>query len=169
MRCDPAADQGWTGSSSCARAYRRQAPLHPDARKLQRARELYEKQEISVAESMALTGFASRYSFYKYVIHAEADALSIDKKGKRPKKTEGRENEGREKKEKRCISRSFPHEIAVLWARSLFFSSWNFALRSLLFSKGNRRESILWGERKGCVRNVRKIEHARQAMGPLRC
>ena len=40
--------------------------LHPDARKLQRARELYEKQEMSVAESMALTGFASRYSFYEF-------------------------------------------------------------------------------------------------------
>jgi DNA invertase Pin-like site-specific DNA recombinase len=37
--------------------------LHFDARKLQRARELYEKKEMSVAESMALTGFASRYSF----------------------------------------------------------------------------------------------------------
>jgi DNA invertase Pin-like site-specific DNA recombinase len=36
--------------------------LHLDARKLQRARELYEKQEMSVAEIMALTGFASRYS-----------------------------------------------------------------------------------------------------------
>ncbi len=51
---------------------------------------------MSVAEIMALTGFASRYSFYKYVVHAGADALSTDKKGKRPKKTEGRGNEGRE-------------------------------------------------------------------------
>src|SRR5579864_5665352 len=42
--------------------------LQPDTRKLQRARELYEKQEMSVAEIMALTGFASRYSFYKYVV-----------------------------------------------------------------------------------------------------
>ncbi len=58
--------------------------LHPDARKLQRARELYEKKEMSVAEIMALTGFASRYSFYKYVVHAGAGALSTDKKGKRP-------------------------------------------------------------------------------------
>ncbi len=57
--------------------------LHPDARKLQRARELYEKKEMSVAESMALTGFASRYSFYKYVVHAGSDALSTDKKGKK--------------------------------------------------------------------------------------
>src|SRR6202140_5139583 len=65
--------------------------LHLDARKLQRARELYEKQEMSVAEIMALTGFASRYSFYKYVVHAESDAHSTDRKGKRPKKTEGRE------------------------------------------------------------------------------
>src|SRR5207302_4274169 len=48
--------------------------LHPDARKLQWARELYEKKEMSVAEIMALTGFASRYSFYKYVVHAGADA-----------------------------------------------------------------------------------------------
>ena len=61
-------------------------------------KELYEKKEMSVAEIMALTGFASRYSFYKYVVHAGSDALSTDKKGKRPKKTEGRENEGREKK-----------------------------------------------------------------------
>ena len=72
--------------------------LHPDARKLQRARELYEKKEMSVAEIMALTGFASRYSFYKYVVHAESDAHSTDRKGKRPKKTEGRKNEDREKK-----------------------------------------------------------------------
>ena len=72
--------------------------LHLDARKLQRARELYEKKEMSVAEIMALTGFVSRYSFYKYVVHAGADALSTDKKGKRPKKTEGRKNEGREKR-----------------------------------------------------------------------
>src|SRR6266699_106023 len=28
-RCDPAADQGWTGSSSCARAHRRQARPTP--------------------------------------------------------------------------------------------------------------------------------------------
>ena len=97
-RCDPAADQGWTGSSSCARAHRRQVPLHPDARKLQRARELYEKKEMSVAEIMTLTGFASRYSFYKYVVHEGSDALSTDKKGKRPNKTEGRDDEGREKK-----------------------------------------------------------------------
>jgi transcriptional regulator GlxA family with amidase domain len=72
--------------------------LHLDARKLQQARELYEKKEMSVAEIMALTGFASRYSFYKYVVHKGSDALSTDKKGKRPKKTERRENEGREKK-----------------------------------------------------------------------
>ena len=72
--------------------------LHPDARKLQRARELYEKKEMSVAEIIALTGFASRYSFYKYVVHAGSDALSTDKKGKRPKKTEGCKNEGREKR-----------------------------------------------------------------------
>jgi len=73
-------------------------PYTPLARKLQRARELYEKKEMSVAEIMALTGFASRYSFYKYVVHAGSDALSTDRKGKRPKKTEGYENEGREKK-----------------------------------------------------------------------
>ena len=72
--------------------------LHLDARKLQQARELYEKKEMSVAEIMALTGFASRYSFYKYVVNAGSDARSTDKKGKRPNKTEGRENEGREKK-----------------------------------------------------------------------
>src|SRR5438132_13602078 len=72
--------------------------LHPDARKLQRARELYEKKEMSVAESMALTGFASRYSFYKYVVHAGSDALSTDKKEKRQNKTKRRENEDREKK-----------------------------------------------------------------------
>ena len=71
--------------------------LHLDARKLQRARELYEKQEMSVAEIMALTGFASRYSFYKYVVHAGSDALSTDKKGKRPKTTEEGKNEGSEK------------------------------------------------------------------------
>ena len=53
---------------------------------------------MSVAEIMTLTGFASRYSFYKYVVHAGSDALSTDKKGKRPTKTEGRENEGRKKK-----------------------------------------------------------------------
>jgi len=73
-------------------------PLHPDARKLQRARELYEKKEMSVAEIMVPTGFASRYSFYKYVVHAGADTLSAGKKGKRPNKTERRENEGREKR-----------------------------------------------------------------------
>ena len=72
--------------------------LHTDARKLQPARELYEKQEMSVAESMALTGFASRYSFYKYVVHAGLDGLSTDTKGKRPKTTEGGKNEGREKR-----------------------------------------------------------------------
>ena len=53
---------------------------------------------MSVAEIMALTGFASRYSFYKYVVHAGSDALSTDKKGTRPKKTEGCKNEGRAKR-----------------------------------------------------------------------
>ena len=53
---------------------------------------------MSVAEIMTLTGFASRYSFYKYVVHAGSDALSTDQKGRRPKKTEGGKNEGREKK-----------------------------------------------------------------------
>ena len=72
--------------------------LHLDARKLQRARELYEMKEMSVAEIMALTGFASRYSFYKYVVHAGSDALSTDKKEKRQNKTKRRENEDREKK-----------------------------------------------------------------------
>jgi len=53
---------------------------------------------MSVAEIMALTGFASRYSFYKYVVHAGSDALSTDKQGKRPKTSEGDKNEGREKR-----------------------------------------------------------------------
>jgi hypothetical protein len=53
------------------------------------------KKEMSVAEIMALTGFASRYSFYKYVVHAGSDAL---KARHEEKKTEGRENESREKR-----------------------------------------------------------------------
>jgi DNA invertase Pin-like site-specific DNA recombinase len=42
----------------------------PSAR-LSRARELYEGREHSVAEIMALTGFKSRSTFYKYVVNAE--------------------------------------------------------------------------------------------------
>src|SRR5947208_12111677 len=57
--------------------------LRLDARKLQRARELYEKKEMSVVEIMALTGFASRYSFYKYVVHAGSDALKARQEEKK--------------------------------------------------------------------------------------
>lgn len=39
--------------------------------RLTRARELYEGREHSVAEIMALTGFKSRSTFYKYVVHTE--------------------------------------------------------------------------------------------------
>ena len=42
--------------------------------------------------AVALTGFASRDSFYKYVIHAGADARSTNKKRKRPEKTEERDH-----------------------------------------------------------------------------
>jgi len=53
---------------------------------------------MSVAEIMALTGFASRYSFYKYVVHAGSDALKARQKGKRLNEPEGSENKGREKR-----------------------------------------------------------------------
>jgi DNA invertase Pin-like site-specific DNA recombinase len=39
--------------------------------RLTRARELYEGREHSVTEIMALTGFKSRSTFYKYVVHGE--------------------------------------------------------------------------------------------------
>ena len=39
--------------------------------RLERAKELYAAQQNSIAEIMALTGFKSRMTFYKYVANAE--------------------------------------------------------------------------------------------------
>jgi DNA invertase Pin-like site-specific DNA recombinase len=43
--------------------------LHPA--QLQRAKELYAAKQNSIAEIMQLTGFKSRNTFYKYVVHGE--------------------------------------------------------------------------------------------------
>jgi transcriptional regulator GlxA family with amidase domain len=43
--------------------------LRPE--QLDRAKQLYTAQQNSIAEIMALTGFKSRATFYKYVVNAE--------------------------------------------------------------------------------------------------
>jgi transcriptional regulator GlxA family with amidase domain len=44
-----------------------------DPKKVQRAKELYAKKEMTVPEIMKLTGFKSKDTFYKYVVNrAEA-------------------------------------------------------------------------------------------------
>jgi len=54
-----------------ARARGRKAieTLRPE--QVDRAKELYAAQQNSIAEIMALTGFKSRNTFYKYVVNAE--------------------------------------------------------------------------------------------------
>jgi len=42
-----------------------------DPKKLQRAKELYAKKEMTVPDIMKLTGFKSKDTFYKYVVNAE--------------------------------------------------------------------------------------------------
>lgn len=46
--------------------------IPPD--KLKRAKELYAARQNTIAEIMASTGFKSRNTFYKYVVHGEQEA-----------------------------------------------------------------------------------------------
>jgi DNA invertase Pin-like site-specific DNA recombinase len=57
-------------------------PLLIDQKKIQRGRELYDAGELSVEEIMKITGFKSRPTFYKYVVHGYSPKTSEAKPGK---------------------------------------------------------------------------------------
>ena len=74
-RYHPAENASGSASSSCPWTNWRQtkAIQSMDPKKVQRAKELYAKKEMTVPEIMKLTGFKSKDTFYKYVVNrAEA-------------------------------------------------------------------------------------------------